>query len=928
MRVLWALLGCITAIFAQNPNPDPMTLLDTFHGTQALLPNQTGYNDTVIRVCVPHTALTGEQKAFVGAWINQFHPEKSAEFYYTGVLEATQVLFSVPAVNMCHFGLTYSLSLPALVDQGLMLPLDPYATQFEIAKGYNPFNDITLPSIYDLHIVAPGQTGPQWFGIPFIVQNLAISVNMTTLEWLDLEAPPPINNASVWPLPYGHSWDWSEFFSYIEALYDAGIEEPYQSEVCEFDQMLVALGLSINVPLIKTDGTCGWQDPIFETTVAQHIVPLLKNKLTMFARWVYMNSTLIQEYMNTPLGQWLPSRPLPIPLGTCTLSNEVQGFATLYSGHDTNMQRASSPGPINTMQTWSWGIYNSSNDPNLAWDFLSFLIDCTNPTLVALMETYQIIPNFQHCATAAPILETMVANSPSLQNSQNERAKSFPMTYPGPPPAHTDMLETLSFHIVFAGTIMKQLMPGYNWTGFRVPPYSEIPSRWGLGAVYYPDPPNYNPLSIAQTAIRETCALVNYITLPTCRSKNVQYAITSCEGTNAQAIPLWNPAEANITCLATDYANWTLEAIPTIPTTCPFNTIQTMAGLLSVIIPGILILLTLVIAGIVIKHWDAFILRVSSRWISLLYLLGIIIMLLAPPLFLVSGMMAIFALSNGHFLAIGAIWVKLRRLYKMLEAGEQLQSVKIPDSKLCLYILLILLGNNVIFVINMLTIGPTYVPVPVTQPGDGRYIQPVMQYNMGSWWVYMLWIVYLGILLGHASKMAWKLSRYTGSDEFKKSTQHSEAMLAILRAAQDSKAMMAIIFVDCVFISTSLIILLAVPAWQSIVTTLLGVVSIIGLLMDVIYFVPRFYQLYTDPTASQAGTLGPNNEDPESVKLRKLAAIQKAREKAHFGSTVEIQIHGGGRNTLSGGSMNPSQEGGRSILSQNFMENRVLSSEG
>src|SRR5579884_3986696 len=158
MRLLWALLSCITAVFAQNPNPDPMTLLATFHGTQALLPNQTGYNETVIRVCVPHTALTNEQKAFVGAWINQFHPEKSAEFYYTGVLEATQVLFSVPPERMCHFGLTYSLSLPALVDQGLMLPLDPYATQFQIAKGYNPFNDITLPSIYDLHIVAPGQT--------------------------------------------------------------------------------------------------------------------------------------------------------------------------------------------------------------------------------------------------------------------------------------------------------------------------------------------------------------------------------------------------------------------------------------------------------------------------------------------------------------------------------------------------------------------------------------------------------------------------------------------------------------------------------------------------------------------------------------------------------------------------------------------------
>jgi hypothetical protein len=927
MRFLWALLGCLTAVFAQNPNPDPMTLLATFHGTQALLPNQTGYNETVIRVCVPHTALTGEQKAFVGAWINQFHPEKSAEFYYTGVLEATQVLFSVPPERMCHLGLTYSLSLPALVDQGLMLPLDPYATQFQIAKGYNPFTDITLPSQYDLHIVAPGQTGPQWFGIPFIVQNLALSVNLTTLEWLNLTAPPPINNASVWPLPYGNSWTWAEFFHYVEVLYAAGIEEPYQTEVCEFDQMLVAFGLSLNVPLIKADGTCGWQDPVFEAGVATSIVPLLKNKLVMFARWVYMNSTLVQEFMNTPVGEWPPSRPLPIPLGTCTLSNEVQGFATIYAGINPDMGRAASPGPVNTMQTWSWGIYSNSSDPDLAWDFLSFLIDCTNPTLVTLMETYQIMPNFGHCATAAPALDAMIANSPSLQNAQSERIKSFPMTYPGPPPAHTDLLETLSFHIVFVGTIMKQLMPGYNWTGFRVPSYSEIPERWGKGAVYYPDPPNYDPLTIAKTAIKEACALVNYISLPTCRAKNLQYAITTCDGTNAQATPLWNSAEANVTCLATDFANWTLAATPSIPTTCPYDTIDTPLGIASIIIPGLVVLMTLGITGVLIKYWDAFIFRVSSRWISLLYLLGIVIMLLAPPLFLVSGIGSIFVLSNGHLLSIGGVWAKLRRLYKVLEAGDKLKSVKIPDSTLCLYILVILLGNNVIFAINILTMGPTYVLIPVTQPGDGRYIQSVLQYNMGNGWVYALWIVYLGVLLGHSAKMAWKLSRYTSSDEFKKSTQESEAMLAIMRAAQDSKAMMAIIFIDSVFISTSLIILLAVPTWQTIVTTLLGVVSILGFLMNVIYFVPRFYQLYTDPTASQAGTLGPNNEDPESVKQRKLADIQKAKEKAHFGSSLEIQIHGGGRNTASGGSINPSQGEGRSVLSQNFMENRVLSRE-
>jgi hypothetical protein len=103
--------------------------------------------------------------------------------------------------------------------------------------------------------------------------------------------------------------------------------------------------------------------------------------------------------------------------------------------------------------------------------------------------------------------------------------------------------------------------------------------------------------------------------------------------------------------------------------------------------------------------------------------------------------------------------------------------------------------------------------------------------------------------------------------------------------------------------------LAAASSWKTIVIIQLGMVTSICCLMLCIYFVPRLYQLKYDPNASKNGTLGPDDRDPESEKKRKLNQLL---EKAGFTSNssllqktsqIQVNVHAGGANTLSGGSL-------------------------
>ena len=885
------ILLAVFCLFVNGQNPDVLSPVGEYHGPQA-----NRLSPDVFEVCVPQMFLLSDIRTQVALWINTTRPTLTARFYYSGVQEVTDNLFlGTVCKDLIH---AYEYAFTALVDQDLVLPLDGFATRFAILNGFNPFTDVIAQFAYAARIVKRGETSAKWYFSLDRVQNLAMAGNVTTIRLLGEKVPPPVNNSYGWSVPFGNSWNWNVAVRLINRMFDElHIEEPFQNEVCEFSTTMEAIALSVGSFLINTDGSCGYDDPKFQAAIETILLPIIEGKPHMVARWMYMNDSIVQQFMMESPELWPSSRPLPMPLGTCLISNQVQGLAVISSGGGPALQRFRSPDKANVMQTWGWGISTKTNDPDRVWDFIAFTINCNNPVWKTYLLNTNKIPNFKHCFN--PDLDptrdfnNKIAASSTMQNSLAERDKSFPLTYPGSPPANTQMIETLSLHLRFLGRLIQGAMPDINWYGWRVPPYSEIPSRWGKG-IRHALPAGYNRSGVAKTAIAEACSMLAFLQLPVCDMRHVQFFIEKCENEQAFAQPQFNPEMLNKTCIGTAFANFTLKKISAILTDCPFVTIDSTIGTISVALASVVTLIVLAMYGVLYKHFQAFIFRVSSRYISLVFLGGILILTWSPTMFLLSCTASLWMLTNGLFVAVGAMWVKVWRLFRMLLAGNKLVTVYIPDRHLMLILLGIVLANNVVFVGWFFTRGENVVPVPVPQVAGTQQIVAVMQCNMGGIWAYLVWLFMLAGLLTTSAYMAWRMSKYAGAD-------HKDNLA---NAAKDSKALLAIAFTMLVFVAAAAFTLTAASSWKAMVILQLGMVTTVCCLMVVVYFLPRLLQLAFDPNATKSGTFGPNaqqDKDPSSSKKERKLLETGGRPDGHppdpttpaLKSAIEINVHTG-----------------------------------
>ena len=221
------------------------------------------------------------------------------------------------------------------------------------------------PAYFDLY------DGDEWWGVPYSFQNLALSVNVTTLNNLGLMAPPPIN-ATYWLQPdapasmppvlqYGSTWTPAEFRDYCILLNKAGVEECWISEEvkyrtqphplsrkldvcllqCMIDSQIPALAGHYGITTITANGSVGWRDPVFIDFLVDVLIPIMNTSKPMsvlvefvfvrvcpafccrVARWLDLGKNISQEFLMTPSDQWPPWKTYYIPRGTCSLATQV-----------------------------------------------------------------------------------------------------------------------------------------------------------------------------------------------------------------------------------------------------------------------------------------------------------------------------------------------------------------------------------------------------------------------------------------------------------------------------------------------------------------------------------------------------------------------------------------------------------------------------
>lgn len=716
--------------------------------------NSAERNATSFYQGVDNPQLVSSIKSLWTAYLNQPLPfpyrNWTVKFFYHGVLDVINL--EGDPLDML---MPYSFVIQALVQKKMLQPLNPFYLGYQSTYGYSPGSEMPKQSLYDLC------EGLTCYVIPFIYQNLAFSVNVTTLAAInDTLAPPPVGNMTT------QQWTHAELSYLANEMYQAGVLEPVIMEECMIFPRLTAWFLSHGIPFISEDGkSSGWRDPRVIDIIETELLPLIHHKHEMVARWVNLATPDMQAYVSANPSSWPPSQPVYMDRGTCGFATQAPGFVVLFLGAHPEIQRLYSPGLTNTIQTHGLGIPTNSRYPAMAWDFMQFQIACEHPNKVMLNRilAQKAVPFFQTCRYR-PDVQAAIAANPSATITQNERDKSFPVTYDRPAPLASNLFEQDGVALMLLSALMWGVgihpRAEFNPVGYQIVPYGSIPSisqaeiarRQGF------EDPNFDIRAAITQALEYTVTHQEFLLLPVCQyPDDVWFSIGPCDGTGAPTTASWNLFRVNISCRVDADAETTLAAAAPRTTNCPYMNSSEAFSIGTTLAAIILVLQTGIAFIMILQRKHSAI--ISGSWLLSLVLLGGLILIAIASLLPLSeapcwSWPVVF--SCGLSLALACMAMKLWRLNNIFN-NSTISVRRITDVKLLLGVAAIFMGNVIFMALWLSGRDGDKIYGAAPQFGDGTITLDVLYCNNGDAVVLTAWLIYFICLWLFNVIMGWKV---------------------------------------------------------------------------------------------------------------------------------------------------------------------------
>lgn len=302
----------------------------------------------------------------------------------------------------------------ARVYAGKAEPLSDYFNQWTLEKNTLLSDDFVRYYFYEFNMLG------DWYAMPVISDTRVLFFNKTTFEELGLKKPPPHEE---W-----ENWSWKDIVHLAQTVHEKTGEPGYTfwGEWDEELKLFSIIGRDFGAGVFDSPNTCGFTSDKWKNAINEVIKPLWLQGVSN-TDFYGAGEEAFNEWLNREIADpWDnpfdcckfgsdPIYGLKVGVPSIDRESQINGTAELVEAYVPQFSFLGGSGAMMTSQ---------GNKKDLAWKYMSFLLDTSNPYLNELAKIVVSPPPYDS------LLSSDVWSLPEWELPGKQLKKSLPIQYP------------------------------------------------------------------------------------------------------------------------------------------------------------------------------------------------------------------------------------------------------------------------------------------------------------------------------------------------------------------------------------------------------------------------------------------------------------------------------------------------------------------